>query len=151
MTRRLALILPLVFSACFWGGTRPGLDMVEDRDVIEFADHIRAFYEELTQLPLDSRMTYENRRLRGYFGGDREFDDYYAALANNVRDHQFRYGSAKRVEISEFRFDGSERAQVDVTFVGRHLRVLRFWEIRFKQTDAWERVDGQWVVNPEKL
>jgi hypothetical protein len=146
----LTLLLPLLASACFWGGSG-GLDEVDDRDVIAFADHIRTFYEELAELPLDSRMTYENRRLRAFFVGDREFNDYYAALANNVRDKQFRHGSARRVEIDEFRFDAAGHAQVDVTFVGRNQRILRFWEIRFRQTDAWERIDGRWIVNPEKL
>ena len=55
------------------------------------------------------------------------------------------------VEIRDFSFETAERARVHVALVGRHLRVLRFWEIETLRSDAWQLLDGRWVLTPERL
>ncbi len=58
---------------------------------------------------------------------------------------------AVRVDIYDFSFETPERAQVQVALVGRHLRILRFWEIETYRLDTWQLLDGRWVLTPERL
>ena len=34
---------------------------------------------------------------------------------------------------------------------GDHERGLLFWDVELLRTDVWRRVEGGWVLDPEKL
>jgi hypothetical protein len=38
-----------------------------------------------------------------------------------------------------------------VVLTGKHERELRFWDIDVERRDIWRRIDGVWVIVPEKL
>mgnify|MGYP000459866457 CR=1 FL=1 len=124
---------------------------VEDADALRFAQRIQGFYGALENMPIDSLLTYESPELRAYFENERAFSDYYASLAGDLRDADFRNGRAERIVIDEFRFIGPGEATVDLTLVGRHMRRLRFWERKFRRTDRWRQVGGIWLLSPSKL
>jgi hypothetical protein len=150
--RSLCSLLPLLLSGCFFfGGQAPTPTPVYEPDVLEFADRIQGFYGALEGVSLDTLMTYEDGRLRTFFGSERDFSDYYAALASAVREATFRNARAKGIEIVEFRFDQSDAARVDVVLRGDHARGLLFWDTVLIRTDTWRRVGGEWVLKPEQL
>lgn len=127
------------------------MEVVEEPDVVDFSRRIRSFYGALEHTRMDALMTFEDDRLRSFFAGPSEFSDYYASLASQLRAAQVRHAMPDRVEIREFRFEGAERARVELTILGHHQRSLRFWDIELTRVDTWERVDGTWLVTPEKL
>jgi hypothetical protein len=129
----------------------PELEPVQDPEVLAFASRIEGFYRGLEGVPFDVEMTFEDERLREHFDSKAAFTDYYASLAAQLRAAQFRNTRAERVEIRDFSFETPERARVYVALVGRHLRVLRFWEIETSRSDAWQLLDGRWVLTPERL
>lgn len=152
MMRVWGCLLPLLACACFWWGGQPGnRELVEDREILEFADTIGAFYSRLHNTRLDSLETYEDAELRTFFVDHREFSDYYASLAAQVRAAGFRRSRAEQVRIREFRFEGDDMALVDITLVGRHRRALRFWRIEIQRSDVWRRSAGTWALSPSKL
>lgn len=147
-----AAALLLALAACAWlPGGQSARQPVDDPEVLAFATRVDGFYRALVGVPLDVEMTYDDPRLRAYFESQRAFVDYYASLAAQLRDAQFRNTRAERVEIREFSFESPEKARVQVVLVGRHLRVLRFWEIEASRTDTWQLVDGRWLLKPERL
>ncbi len=146
-----ALPLALLLGACALFDMTQVPVGVEDTEAVRFAERIQGFYSALENIPIDSLITYENRELRAYFESDQAFSDYYAGLAGELRDADFRNGRAERVMIDEFRFNGPGDASVDLTLVGRHIRRLRFWERTFRRTDVWRQVDGVWLISPSKL
>ncbi len=149
--KRWALVcLTLLLGAC-GSFSQPGLEPVQDPEVLAFASRIEGFYRGLEGVPVDVRMTFEDERLRDHFDSQAAFTDYYASLAAQLRDAQFRNTRVDRVEIRDFSFENPERARVLVTLVGRHLRILRFWEIETRRSDAWQLLDGRWVLTPERL
>ena len=147
----LCALLPLLLGACLSIGERRELQPVGDPQVLAFANQIEGFYRGLEGLPLDVIMVFEDEELRAHFATPQAFVDYYASLTNQVREAQFRNTRAHRVEIRDFRFENPEQAIVGVVFVGRHLRVLRFWEIETARSDTWQLIDGGWMLTPEKL
>jgi hypothetical protein len=150
-SRAVSVVLPLLLAACGLFDVTRVPASVEDVEAVRFAERIQGFYGALENVPIDSLMTYENRELRAYFENDRAFSDYYASLAGELRDADFRNGRAERVVIDEFRFEGPGEASVDLTLVGRHMRELRFWERKVRRTDRWRQVEGVWLVSPSKL
>ena len=109
------------------------------------------FYLTLEDRAVDTLDTYEDSRLRSYFVGPREFSDYYASLAAQLRGAELRQTRPSAVHVREFWFDGPELAHVEVLIHGEHRRILRFWGIRLVRVDTW-RLDGDtWVLSPERL
>ena len=152
MTRLRGAILPLVACACIWPGSgKDPLEPVDERDVVAFAERISAFYGRLEKLPLNSLLAFEDAELRSYFEGDREFSDYFASVAAQVREASLRNTTADRVLIREFRFADEDLAEVDITLEGRHKRGLRWGLIELQRTDTWRRVGGTWSLSPDKL
>ncbi len=152
MTRLRGAILPLVACACIWPGSgKDPLEPVDERDIVAFAERISAFYGRLEKLPLNSLLAFEDAELRSYFEGDREFSDYFASVAAQVREASLRNTTADRVLIREFRFADEDLAEVDITLEGRHKRGLRRGLIELKRTDTWRRVGGTWSLSPDKL
>ncbi len=80
-----------------------------------------------------------------------EAREYYASLANQVRQAKFRYGRAEEVRVQEFRFEGDELAHVDVQIVGRHERAFRIRDIVIERTDTWRRSGDTWFLRPGRL
>ena len=143
--------IPLLVSACLWGdGDLPG-EPVQERDVLAFAERIGAFYAMLEKTRLDSLMTYRDSEFRSYFTGEREFDDYYAALATDVRTLMMRNSTPEQIVVREFRFEEDGVAFVDITMLGKHKRGLRFWDVQLERTDGWKRESGIWYISPDKL
>ena len=152
MTRLRGAILPLVACACIWPGSgKDPLEPVDERDIVAFAERISAFYGRLEKLPLNSLLAFEDAELRSYFEGDREFSDYFASVAAQVREASLRNTTADRVLIREFRFADEDLAEVDITLEGRHKRGLRWGLIELQRTDTWRRVGGTWSLSPDKL
>ena len=152
MTRLRGAILPLVACACIWPGSgKDPLEPVDERDIVAFAERISAFYGRLEKLPLNSLLAFEDEELRSYFEGDREFSDYFASVAAQVREASLRNTTADRVLIREFRFADEDLAEVDITLEGRHKRGLRRGLIELQRTDTWRRVGGTWSLSPDKL
>ena len=152
MTRLRGAILPLVACACIWPGSgKDPLEPVDERDIVAFAERISAFYGRLEKLPLNSLLAFEDAELRSYFEGDREFSDYFASVAAQVREASLRNTKADRVLIREFRFADEDLAEVDITLEGRHKRGLRRGLIELQRTDTWRRVGGTWSLSPDKL
>ena len=145
-------LLALVASACVWTGGGSGTaEVVRDDHILTFAQRVERFYGSLEGRAVPVMATFEDPTLHVFFASRSEFDDYYALLADELRRAGFKNGRPERVEIREFRFEGADRAIVDVTFVGRHMRGLRFWEIRIRRLDAWRLDGGSWVISPERL
>ena len=132
-------------------GGEAELEPVDDGAVLRFAARIEAFYRGLEAIPLDVLITYENPELREHFVDEVAFGDYYASLAYQVRRSQLRNSQIERFEIRDFHFESDDVARVELILVGRHQRTLRFWELELARTDTWRRVEGSWVLSPEKL
>jgi hypothetical protein len=143
-------LLGLVVSGCLWTGASAPVEVVQDREVLAFSTRIERLYRTLEGRSLDVG-TFQNPEIREFFGSPEEFVDYYASLANQLREASFRHRRPERIEIREFRFEGSDRARVDVTLVGQHLRGLRFWDVRVRRTDTWRRRGSVWVLSPDRL
>jgi hypothetical protein len=141
----LALLTAL---GCIGG---PSVAPEPDPVIRAFAERIDSFYAGLEGLPLDAAVTFESRNLRTYFTGPREFSDYYAGIAEQLRTARMRHTAPKRVEIVEFRFEGPDLARVEVELHGDHMRGLVPWDVHVERSDTWRQVDGTWYVTPEKL
>ena len=152
MMRLRGAALPLLACACIWpgAGTDP-LEPVDERGIVVFAERISAFYGRLENMPLNSLTAFEDPELRSYFDGEREFSDYFASVAAQVREAGLRNTRSERVLIREFRFDDQGVAEVDITLQGRHKRGLRRGMVEVQRTDTWRRVGGIWSLAPDKL
>lgn len=126
-------------------------DEVVDYEDPDFAERAASFYASLANRPLDAYVTFEDVELREYFPGPREFADYYASLARQVRDARFRRSRIVEVEVRELHFEAEDLALVDVRLVGRHERVLLFWDVEVDRRDAWRLEGDTWLLTPEKL
>ncbi|HTO53124.1 MAG TPA: hypothetical protein VMR50_07035 [Myxococcota bacterium] len=151
-----ALPLLLLCAGCFGGGattTAPPSSLAPaDADIAAFSARIQTFYHALEDVPLDSLVTYQNKKLADCFATQAAFSDYYSALATEARNLYFRDMTARSVRIRHFEFASPDEAQVEVTFTSVHQRVLRFWSIGFDRYDTWKRSDdGIWRIVPEKL
>ncbi|NRA03224.1 MAG: hypothetical protein HRU00_11560 [Myxococcales bacterium] len=151
---RLGLrLLPLAICSCLWGGggVGSGLAPAQDTEIVAFAEHVDGFYLSLEGRAVDTLATYEDERLRGYFAGPREFSDYYASLAAQLRGADFRHARPNATRVREFWFDGPDLAQVEVLIEGSHRRALRFWGIRVVRVDTWRYDGNSWVLSPDQL
>jgi hypothetical protein len=152
--RWLAAVCLAQLLGCFGSGAAPtaaSAPAVSDEEAARFAARVEQFYDMLEGVSLPALMTFENPKLRGYFSSASAYADYYSALATLARQNTLRDGQAQSVRIREFRFDGPEQAVVDVIVTGKHERELRFWDIDLERRDIWRRIDGVWVIVPEKL
>ncbi len=145
--------LPLLLSACFFGGADPlpEISAAETAPASALASRLDSFYGRLAGVPLDAVTTFDMPGLRDYFTGPSAFGDYYASLANQVRDASLANGVADRVVVREFHFADADTAVVAVGIFGHHRRRLRFWEIELRRVDTWRRLEGVWLLVPDKL
>jgi hypothetical protein len=149
--RGVLLLLLLLLSACSWGGDASFSEPGGDADSLAFAERVGAFYGLLEGEPLDALVTFEDADLRAYFAEDQDFTDYYASLAQRVRESRFRHARADQVVVQEFRTEGANLAVVDIVLVGKHERALIFWDLELELTDVWRRQGGTWFLSPDKL
>jgi hypothetical protein len=146
------LILAALAAGCFGGGDLlPSASDVDAREVISFSERIEAFYATLENIPLDAIVTYENVTLRSHFVSESAFNDYYSSLANQVRRSNMRNSRPVRVSVREFRFQDRDVATVELMITGPYQRTLRFWDVELERVDTWKRLDGVWLLTPDKL
>ncbi len=129
----------------------PYAERVDLQEIDAFALRIERFYRSIARRPLDAYATFEDENLRAFFNDPNEFEDYYAALANQVRRAKLRNARADEVRVREFRFEGDELARVDVLIVGRHERAFRVRDIVIERTDTWRRSGDTWFLRPGRL
>ncbi len=154
MTRAPArfLFLAALATGCFGGSDPlPSASDVDAREVINFSERIETFYAMLENIPLDAIVTYENAKLRSYFVSESAFNDYYSSLVNQVRRSNMRNTRPQRVSVQEFRFQDRDVATVGLMITGPYQRTLRFWDVELERVDTWKRLDGVWVLTPDKL
>jgi hypothetical protein len=149
-----ALLLVALCTACQSGPAPapPPAVPVSDAEAAAFSERIQRFYGALEGVPLDALVTYQNSVLQDCFTSPSAFSDYFSALATAARLENFRYSTARRVQVREFNFVSPDEALVDVSFTSVNQRALRFWSIGFDHTDTWQRSeDGVWRIVPAKL
>jgi hypothetical protein len=148
----VAIVMLVLGTGCsLFRGGEPPVEAVSSPEVAEFARSIQPFYDALENRPLDTAQTYENPKLRSFFQTTEGFAAYYAQLAGSMRAALFRNSTAQQIDIVNLSLESADRAKVDIEVVGRHERQLRRGELRIPRTDTWIRVDGRWVIAPEKL
>jgi len=141
----------LAVACAFAGRPEPSPPPVDDQS-IAFARRIVSFYGTLRGRPLEAFQTFQDAKLRAYFASPEAFSDWYAPVANRVRDSHLRFGTPEEVRIRAFRFVDADTAQVDVVLVGPHERPLRFGPVEVELTDVWRRSeDGIWMLTPDRL
>jgi hypothetical protein len=150
----VAAVCVLALLACS-GSAQPPAPLpepaVSDQEALQFAQRAERFYKALEGVPLPATITYTNRELHQYFPTPAAYADYYSSLATMVRQNTLRDGMVRSVRIREFHFDGPDQAVVEVSLTGKHERELRFWDIDLERRDVWRRIDGVWMIVPEKL
>ena len=156
MQMALALLCGALALGTAWGCSLSGpkavsSEVVQDREVLEFAQRIETFYNAILDIPLDVRITYDSSNLRTFFANDADFAAYYASLAAQLRRAQFRNATLDQVSIVEFSFNSEGVARVDLKLIGRHERALRLGKLQLSRRDIWERLDGSWLVTPDKI
>jgi hypothetical protein len=124
---------------------------VSDADARAFSRRIESFYGALRGRPLDVYVTYDDPELRAYFATPREFSDWFASVANQVRASDLRHSRPEEVRIREFRFEGPDTARVGIVMVGRHEQPLRLRDVEVERTDVWRRSGGTWLLTPDRL
>ena len=154
--RRPELLLAAVLACgCFGGGgdgaPRSPSPKLDPREVVGFSERIEIFYAALENVPLDAVMTFENPQLRSHFASDASFMDYYSSIANQVRWANMRNTRPLRVVVRKFHFESPDVARVEVMLRGPYQRTLRFWDVELEREDTWKRLDGVWLLTPDKL
>ena len=165
----LAACLALLSTGCAWpslGSLNPlawwerdeaepveeaEVGVVADEEAAALAARVEDFYRQLERVSLTSSLTYSSPGLAEYFVSPAAFNDYFASLALQVRWADLRLDEAERIEVREFRLVDLDEAVVDVLLFGHHVRRLRFWEMELERTDRWRRVDGVWLLSPDRL
>ena len=150
----LAAVCAAGVLSCFGGGAAAppaGQPPVSDEEAMQFAVRAERFYRALEGVPLTATITFDNRELHEFFPNPSAFSDYYSSLATLARQNTLRDAQARSVRIREFHFLGPDQAVVDVVLTGKHERELRFWDIDLDRHDIWRRIDGIWLIVPEKL
>lgn len=120
-------------------------------DVVRFSERIESFYSVLENVPIDAVMTFENPALPTFFASESAYMDYYSSLANQVRGQNMLNTRPRKVIVSEFHFRGPDEALVEVTLSGPYRRRLWPWNIEVERVDTWKRLDGVWLLAPDKL
>jgi len=148
----IAIVMLALTAGCsLFRGEEPSVEAESSPEITELTRSVQPFYEALENRPLDVLETYKNPRLRSFFQTDDGFAAYYAQLAGKLREAQFRNATAQQVDIVNLQLESPDRARVEILVIGRHERQLRRGELSLPRTDTWIRVDGRWVIAPEKL
>ena len=152
-----AALAAALFSAvcCIHGGPVPeppgGSVAVSPETSLSFYLQANVFYARLVQRRFNTLETFNDPVLRDQFRTENRFFDYYADLAQSLRDAHFERSRPIEVDIQGFIFESSDRVRVQVRFVGEDNRPLRPNKISLVRLDHWERTDGRWWMTPGKL
>jgi hypothetical protein len=128
-----------------------GVQVVDQRSIVEFQDRAQAFYDRLSRRRFNTFATYSDSVLRDYFRNDQAFNDYYADLAHALDLHDFERNRTLMAQVKEFAVEAPGRARVAVRMRGDNGLPLRYWTIVLERDDIWERVAGTWYLVPGKL
>jgi len=153
----VVLLLPLLVGCSWWpfGGrtaARPdmseGLREVSTEQVVAFYGRTDAFYNHLAGRRFNTLASYQDEFIREFFQTDRKHSDYYADLAQALREAHFERNRPMKLEVLEIRLVGPGDAVVETRIVGDDSRPLRFWSTTLIHEDRWERSDGTWWIVP---
>jgi hypothetical protein len=155
VTRRAAALIALALvTAC---ASAPGLDAprgsvpVAPEAALALRHRVDGFYLRLAHRRFDTIETYNDFIMRDHFASLDLFFDYYADLAEDLRDARFDRSRPTGVLVLEFLFEDAKTAQVLVRFVGDDGRPLRPGSVELVRTDRWEFADGTWWLRPGKV
>jgi hypothetical protein len=151
-----ALAIALLFAACSTHDgpvpEPPGGSVAVSPDTsLSFFLQANVFYTRLIQRRFNTLETFNDPVLRDQFRTQNRFFDYYADLAQNLRDAHFERSRPIEVAIQGFIFESSQLVRVQVRFVGEDNRPLRPNRVSLVRLDQWERADGRWWMTPGKL
>ena len=154
--RRIAMIALLPFLACASTSRHvpkpPGGSVGVAGDwAIQFLERAETFYEHLIRRRFNTLETFQDRVLKDHFQTPDAFVDYYAELAQTLHEAHFERTRPLEVEVEEFLFENRFRARVQARFLGEDGRPLRPGKAELIRLDRWERVEGQWWIQPGKL
>ncbi len=128
-----------------------GLEIARDPSITLFYDRAMGFYTALNNRRVNSFMTYQDEFLRAAFRDHGQFSDYYAQLAESLREDRFERTEPFFVEVEEFFIDGPGRARARIHFRGDNSFPLRWWTVSHIREDRWEREGDEWWIVPGKL
>jgi len=128
-----------------------GVRVTQSEAVVDFYAQASAFYSRLARRRFNSRATYRDERLRGFFSSESAFSDYYADLAEALFAADFERSRPLSLDVVEFSFDAPGQARVRVRMVGDDARPLRFGRRVLDREDRWERQEGRWALVPGKV
>jgi len=130
----------------------PGGSAVVGADTsLSFYVQAQAFYARLVQRRFNTLETFKDPLLRESFQTENRFFDYYADLAETLREAHFERARPIEIEIEGFVFESPDAARVQVRFVGEDNRPLRPNKVSLVRLDRWERADQRWWMTPGKL
>ena len=150
----LAIFVGLLFLGCASDPvTLPAseLEIAKDPSITLFYDRAMGFYTALNNRRVNSFMTYQDEFLRAAFRDHGQFSDYYAQLAESLREDRFERNQPLFVEVEEFFIDGPGRAHARIHFRGDNSFPLRWWTVSHIREDRWEREGDEWWIVPGKL
>jgi hypothetical protein len=155
---RAAWLAALLAAACAGGAADApapdrahGVAMVESEAVHGFHARAATFYGRLARRRFNTRVTYKDPGLRGFFETEAAFADYYAELAQALLDAAFEKNRPVALDVLEFSFEAPGQARVRVRLLGEDARPLRWGQTELVRTDRWERRQGIWWLVPGKL
>ncbi len=128
-----------------------GVEIAKDPSIALFYDRATGFYQALNNRRVNSFMTYQDEFLRAAFRDHGQFSDYYAQLAESLREDRFERNQPLFVEVEEFFIEGPGRARARVHFRGDNSFPLRWWTVSHVREDHWEREGDEWWIVPGKL
>jgi hypothetical protein len=156
------LVLSLLAGCSTWHpfggrgqGARPdvsrGVEIVQTPSVVSFYEQASSFYGRLARRRFNTLDTYQDKQLRRFFRTEEAYADYYANLAHALGEAHFRRDKPLSVDVLGFDLEAPGRARVTTELVGKNGLPLRFWNVRLRREDQWERIDGSWWIVPGKL
>ncbi|MFQ5418629.1 MAG: hypothetical protein ACE5FL_16500 [Myxococcota bacterium] len=130
----------------------PGGSVAVSADTsLSFYIQIEVFYGRLVRRRFNTLETFNDPVLRDQFRTENHFFDYYADLAESLRDAHFERNRPVDVAVRGFVFETPESVRVQVRFLGEDNRPLRPNKTSLIRLDRWERSDGRWWMTPGKL
>jgi len=118
---------------------------------LSFQRRAEGFYLRLAGRRFNTLETFNDFILRDHFETLDLFYDYYADLAQALRESRFEKSRPEQIRIEEFAFDNVRTARVMVYFEGADGRPLRPGRADLFRVDQWEWIGGTWWIRPGKL
>jgi hypothetical protein len=124
---------------------------VDPLQALAFQERAESFYQRLIQRRFNALETFNDPFLRDHFRSVDRFFDYYASLATDLDEANFKKSRPSAVAVHEFVFESPTTVRVLVTFTGQDDRPLRPNHVILVRIDRWERAEDSWWVSPGKL